>query len=196
MILSDIVGQLHAKRAIEIAWAGGHSITLIGHGNASLLATWCHEKQIAATAIKRCYCGHYPGVKCQCTPAQVTRWQSLKRWGKAMQADIVIECYTPTESDITDWHARQWPTDWGTDEAMATRITDIQHRPPIVLNDMGRTLLKAARSQLQFSEHRINRTLAVAQTVAALAHQNHIGCAHLAEAIQYRPGRNFRLAHK
>jgi len=185
MTLNDIVGQLHAKRAIEVAWAGGHSITLIGNENASQLAQWCQEQGISAKAIMPCYCGHYPSfVYGRCTPARVARWQSLKRWPKAMLADIVIECYMPTEGEIEDWEHRRTEA-WARaiDEAMRQRIAAMGRRPPIMLDELGDALLKAARAQLQLTEHRVNAILAVAQTIAALAHQDSIGCVDLAEAI-------------
>ena len=55
----------------------------------------------------------------------------------------------------------------------------------------GRSLLKAAMQQLQMSARAYHRILKLARTIADLAGSERIETVHLAEAIQYRPRRQF-----
>ena len=55
------------------------------------------------------------------------------------------------------------------------------------LDDTGRSLMKAAMSQLQLSARAYHRVLKLARTIADLAASDQIAPQHLAEALQYRP---------
>jgi magnesium chelatase family protein len=59
------------------------------------------------------------------------------------------------------------------------------------VDETGKSLLKAAMSQLQLSARAYHRILKLARTIADLAGSAEIRPAHLAEAIQYRPRRVF-----
>jgi magnesium chelatase family protein len=58
-----------------------------------------------------------------------------------------------------------------------------------VLDDAGRSLMKAAMSQLQLSARAFHRVLKLSRTIADLAGSDAIKVTHLAEALQYRPRR-------
>lgn len=58
-----------------------------------------------------------------------------------------------------------------------------------VLDDAGRSLMKAAMAQLQMSARGFHRVLKLARTIADLAGSEAIKVTHLAEALQYRPKR-------
>ena len=51
----------------------------------------------------------------------------------------------------------------------------------------GKNLLRAAMQQMQMSARAYHRTLKLARTIADLAESDPIETAHLAEAVQYRP---------
>jgi magnesium chelatase family protein len=55
------------------------------------------------------------------------------------------------------------------------------------LPDDGRSLMRAAMSQLNWSARAYHRILKLARTIADLAGSEEILSAHLAEALQYRP---------
>ncbi len=57
------------------------------------------------------------------------------------------------------------------------------------LDDAGKSLLRAAMSQLGMSARAFHRILKLARTIADLEGAAEIKTQHLAEAIQYRPRR-------
>jgi magnesium chelatase family protein len=59
------------------------------------------------------------------------------------------------------------------------------------VDETGKSLLKAAMTQLQLSARAYHRILKLARTIADLAGSEEIQPPHLAEAIQYRPRRLF-----
>ena len=60
-----------------------------------------------------------------------------------------------------------------------------------VIDDAGKNLLRAAMQQMQMSARAYHRILKLARTIADLADCATIETAHLAEAIQYRPRKQF-----
>ena len=59
------------------------------------------------------------------------------------------------------------------------------------LDPAGKALLRAAMQQLHMSARAYHRILKLSRTIADLAGSEGIQTAHLAEAIQYRPRRQF-----
>ena len=56
------------------------------------------------------------------------------------------------------------------------------------VDDSARGLLQAAMKQMHLSARGFHRILKLSRTIADLAGEEAIGVAHLAEALQYRPG--------
>lgn len=199
--LRDIMGQYHAKRACEVALAGGHSVTFVGAGieAAKQLAQWCQEHELVATAMKECPCGGFNNLKvdCSCSAVELHGWWDSPEWQEALEADIVIE--------VPVWLREEAPggeSDFdilariegmgsltilggGLSKSAARRI--ILQSYGLALDETCEMLLKVAVRQLNMDEGKTYQTMEVAATIAALAHSERVGAAHLAEAIQYRP---------
>lgn len=199
--LRDILGQFHAKRACEVALAGGHSVTFVGAGieAAKQLAQWCQEHGLEATAMKECPCGGFNNLKvdCSCTAVDRHEWWNSPEWQAALEADIVIEVPIwsreegsggESDLDIFTRIAKMGSLTilgGGLSKSAARRI--ILQSYGLALDETCEMLLKVAVRQLNMDEGKTYQTMEVAATIAALAHSEHIGVAHLAEAIQYRP---------
>ena len=185
----DIIGQEHAKRALEVALAGNHTIAFIGKGEAQALVEWAVGHGLTAWAEQKCPCGYYGPDghrECACSLSQVKKWQKRKSFQNALNAEIVVECPPPRNYQAEAWasgHKGEPET------AMLARVEAKGPKPEPVLDGTGKSLLKVAIRQLALDSNRVESILGVTQTIAALAQANQIGIAHLAEAIQYRPRR-------
>ena len=82
---SDVMGQEHCKRGLEVATAGGHNVLLIGPPHAGKATLKARVKtiepiQIPAYYIKvasmlPCACGYFtdPKKECHCTPHKIQK---------------------------------------------------------------------------------------------------------------------------
>ena len=182
----DVIGQEHAKRALEVALAGQHTISFIGMDEAEALAGWAVEHGLTAWATQPCPCGYYgePTRECTCSLSQISRWQKRKAFQNALNAEIVVECPPPYNYQVEAFvnGKRGEP-----ETVMLARVGAKGQRPEPTLDQTSRSLLSVATKQLGLGTDRVKSMISVAQTIAALAKANQIGVAHLAEAIQYRP---------
>ena len=182
----DIIGQEHAKKALEVALAGQHTISFIGKDEAEALAEWAVEHGLTAWAVQQCPCGYFgePTKECTCSLSQVSKWQKRKAYQNALNAEIVVECPSPYPYQIDAWVSGKRGEPEG---AMLARVEAKGQRPEPTLDQTSRSLLSVATKQLSLVTDRVKSMISVAQTIAALAKANQIGVVHLAEAIQYRP---------
>jgi len=187
----DIIGQEHAKRALEVALAGQHTIAFIGKDEAKALAGWAKAHGLTAWAEQKCPCGYYgpdSHRECTCSISQVSKWQKRKAFQNALNAEIVIECPPPYNYQIEAFvNGKQGEPE----TAMLARVGAMGQRPEPTLDQTSKSLLKVAINQLSLTSERVRSILDVTQTIAALAHANKISVAYLAEAIQYRPRRQY-----
>jgi len=77
----------------------------------------------------------------------------------------------------------------GTDIVSNASMGPTEVRQYCMLDEAGRSLLKAAMQQLGMSARAYHRILKLSRTIADLAGSEQIQTPHLAEAIQYRPRR-------
>jgi magnesium chelatase family protein len=188
---AEIIGQYHAKRAGEVALAGGHSLFLYGVRGSQIedLAAWVRQQGGQAGAAWVCPCGCYGDHHhaCTCSVRLIVRHQK-KMWPE--RGAIDIWCELPRVDPITvDGWMKHGGEPWANVQA---RIDAARARAPLpeyqdkILDAAGMSLLGAFQRQLGPGGDEIVRMLAVARTIATLAGEKTIQTAHLAEAMQYR----------
>jgi predicted ATPase with chaperone activity len=190
MKYNEIIGQEHAKRAIEIALMGNHSIKFIGNEEAEELKAVCDELKIEAMAIKPCDCGNYndqyPYQDCVCTAGELRRFYKNKKWQS--QYDLTIETKKPQANKIIN--AIYGKNDGEKYEEMIKRVEiakEIKVKDEIK-DEQAKNLLETAIKQNYLkTKGVIFSTIAVAKTIAKLDGKNSITACAIAEALQYRP---------
>ncbi len=159
-------------------------------------------------AMNPCPCGWYgdPIKPCTCTPALISRYQHKISGPLLDRIDIHLDVTRVDYEKLSDNRAGE------RSEAIRARVQAARERQArrfggasalacnadmgvadvrvhCVLDDAGRSLMKAAMSQLQLSARAFHRVLKLARTIADLAGSDAIKVTHLAEALQYRPRR-------
>jgi magnesium chelatase family protein len=157
-------------------------------------------------AMNPCPCGWYgdPLKPCTCTPALISRYQHKLSGPLLDRIDIHLDVTRVDYEKLSDNRAGE------RSEAIRARVQVARERQACrfggasaltcnadmgvadvrvhcVLDDAGRSLMKAAMSQLQLSARAFHRVLKLARTIADLAGSDAIKVTHLAEALQYRP---------
>jgi len=187
MQFTDLCGQEHAKRALEVALAGNHSIRFTGSytSQAGSFAKLARELGLVARSTGPCPCGNYghPVKECTCSTQTVGKFQARE---KIKPFDIEIEVWGDDEHKILAWLQGKRGE---TNEAILTRVQGASDFDDLTLGETSLSLLRAAIRQLSMDFPTVARILAVARTIANLAHAEQIQTVHLAEAIQYRPRR-------
>jgi hypothetical protein len=159
-------GNEIAKRALEIAAVGKHSIALV---------TANEDAREAAAALLKA-----------AQPVGVFRGFSTER-GEA--ADLIVEVHEPRDCDRFEPHetsaeiaarieaARprlaRWPTD-ADEETLDAQLEEPAHK-----------LLEAAMEAMRLDDRAVARVYLVARSIAALADVQRIGRIHIAEALAY-----------
>lgn len=184
VLWTDLIANWHAKRAIEVAWAGGHSIRFLGTPNAQAqeLAIYARSKGIDAVTVQACPCGHYgdPKRECTCTLEMVTDWQAQYN----QFADIVIELADLKAADIVSHLTHKFS---GESEAtVQSRVDNAPKYTDPALDDAAHRLLEMAVRQMDLTPERVKSALSVARTIANLSNDRTIAAQHIAEAIQYQ----------
>jgi len=175
-----IRGQEMAKRAVVVAAAGGHSIHLVGPPNTSktMLRAVALELGLAETFESRpCPCGYAtdPRRDCKCTARQIERQRA-----RFPTADITIEVPPVPERELSS------KLQGTTLAEMRQQIGDMAQHKSVELDEPGRTLLKAAVSDLGLDAATRETVLRVARTIANLDGRENIEPSHVCEAINYR----------
>jgi magnesium chelatase family protein len=159
-------------------------------------------------AMNPCPCGWYgdPVKPCSCSPAMISRYQRRLSGPLIDRIDIHLEVSRVDYEKLSDARtgepsvairARvQAARDRQAQRFKGTRLTcnadmavaDV--RVHCAMDDAGRSLMKAAMTQLQMSARAFHRVLKLSRTIADLAGSETIKVTHLAEALQYRPRRS------
>jgi magnesium chelatase family protein len=166
-------------------------------------------------AMNPCPCGYFgdPVKECSCSPSMITRYRKRISGPLLDRIDIHIEVPRVEYEKLTDDHLGE-PS--ATIRARIEQAREIQRQRfagrlggakgnlPLLCNadmgpaevreycrldDSGKSLLRAAMTQLGMSARAFHRILKLARTIADLEGAAEIKTHHLAEAIQYRPRR-------
>ena len=182
--LTEIVGQWAAKRALEVALVGDHSVLLLGneYGQAEELAEWGRQHGLHAQAVYPCPCSfrHAGPRECTCSPLQIVRWREER---VPKNFDIYIAVVPPDTFQVSDWLAgrRGEP-----DAVVLERVTLAKEVPiPRELDDIARALFESALKRGVLSASRLPVTQRLAASVARLAGHAEITSQDVAEAMQY-----------
>ncbi|MES2718496.1 MAG: YifB family Mg chelatase-like AAA ATPase [Pseudomonadota bacterium] len=153
-------------------------------------------------AMNPCPCGwlgaQAAGRACRCTPEQVARYQGKLSGPLLDRIDLQVEvAAVPPDAllaqpegepsavvaaRVAAAHARQI-TRQGVANAQLEAAALDRHA---ALDAAASRFLQQAAARLGWSGRGLHRALKVARTIADLAQAEHIGVAHLAEAMQYR----------
>jgi predicted ATPase with chaperone activity len=167
-----------AKRALQIAVAGRHSILFVGPSKCgkTMLRAAALELGLEDTfEVRCCPCGNHsdPRSVCHCTAKQVER-----QVAKYPITDIAIEVHRSAERQ------RHVP---GTSLAqMRDHIANSAQFTDLALDQDSSVLLKACSTELGLDPATRERCVQVARTIANLDQADRIGAAHISEAISYR----------
>ncbi|MDD5371195.1 MAG: YifB family Mg chelatase-like AAA ATPase [Anaerolineaceae bacterium] len=156
-------------------------------------------------AMNPCPCGYAgdPVKTCTCSSGTVTKYQKRISGPLLDRIDIHIEVPRVEFEKLSDQRlgessslirnrveaARQRQRDrfGSSDVACNADMRPAEVRKFCTLDDAGRSLMKAAMTQLQLSARAYHRVLKLARTISDLAGCEAIAPSHLAEALQYRP---------
>jgi len=187
---TDICGNEHSKRAVEVAAAGDHSIQFIGafESQAGELCALARKLGVKARAITPCPCGHFgdPARECTCETQMIVRHRR-QMFCSQREFDITVEVSIPHADRIVRWMNSGY-AEGEPDEVVMERVRKAQAAPAVSLqlDATCLSLLKTAITQLALSPAQVKGITRVAVTIARLANSDRLGAAHVAEAIQYR----------
>ncbi len=153
-------------------------------------------------AMNPCPCGwlgaQAAGRACRCTPEQVARYQGKLSGPLLDRIDLQVEvAAVPPDAllaqpegepsavvaaRVAAAHARQMARQGAGNAHLEATALD-RHA---ALDAAASRFLQQAATRLGWSGRGLHRALKVARTIADLAQAEHIGVAHLAEAMQYR----------
>jgi len=158
-------------------------------------------------AMNPCPCGYFgdPTRDCTCSLSMISHYQKRISGPLLDRIDIHIEVPRVDYDKLTDdrlgepsaairerveaARERQRQRFAGTRLTCNADMGPAEVREYCRIDDAGRSLLRAAMTQLSMSARAFHRILKLARTIADLAGSEVIETHHLAEAIQYRPRR-------
>ena len=156
---------------------------------------------LLVSATNPCPCGHFPDVKCTCSPGQVRRYLSKISRPLLDRIDICVETVPVTYEDITrtsenecSAHIRERVEACRAIQAERFVHTKIscnsemnskQIKEFCYINNEERRFMKDVFQELQLSARMHDKILKIARTTADMEGRNQIEHKDLCEAISY-----------
>lgn len=150
-----------------------------------------------------CPCGYFGDreKQCQCSPAQIFKYQKKVSGPLLDRIDLHVEVPRLPYEKMADSgkaessaaiktrvkRARQRQNQRFSSSRTNSEMSLVELKQYCQLADQETQLLKQAMQRYNFSGRSLHRILKVARTIADLAESPEIKVQHLAEAIQYRP---------
>jgi predicted ATPase with chaperone activity len=202
--MSDIKGQEHVKRGIEVALTGGHNVLFIGPPKSgktmmikalqalspySAFPSWtegAEDLRIRTYEMRPCPCGHFidPEKECHCTPEQIQKYLDKTTREFPMDEDE-IEIHL----EVPKLKLEHIPEKRRGERSKAIRERIIKSQcnfRPTELDKEAEDLLKLAILELGISARAYDKILRVASTIAQMDNRKIIEAHHISEAIGYR----------
>jgi len=185
---SDILGQEHCKRGLEVALAGGHGVLLIGPPNPDIkkLTEAAHaiNRLLPVYSATPCPCGNFthPKKECYCSPKNIqTHLGKIAENVPLDRIGVHIEVPVLNAEHLTE-KRRGEPS-----QAITDRLLAIAGTPtPSGSDKEADELLKLAILELGISVAAYDKICAVAGTIARMDGKSVIAAHHVSEAISYR----------
>lgn len=183
----EIKGQCVAKRAFEVAHAGGLGVLLVGPLGSG--KTTLREAFPGTRSAERepCACGHFGDVRheCVCNPVKLARWRRrLERDARGFE--IVLDaCAVPVKEMMAPNHntaeddAHMW------NRITAAQLFGMLNTTLELTQDSARRTMEMAARRLSLTYAQYNAVLRVARVIANLDRFAQLQARHVAEAVQY-----------
>ena len=193
-----LTGNLFAKRAIEVAAAGGFKVAFVAQDQiaASVLAEAASTLGAGFVyVLTPCPCGNLGTQRsCRCTPEEIRDHQRKAPWRTALHEAEIWAIVSPPDAGelrtfLNGQEGESLPAVYRRVEVARRRYRENVEDIAQSLTANARELLLKAADQFQFSWADVCAALKVAEAIRALTGEEKVEAAHVAEAVEYRPGR-------
>jgi magnesium chelatase family protein len=190
--LQDIVGNEHAKRAIEVALSGAHDIVFIVMPDspielieATKRLAFENDIKINCIGIKPCPCGSFGDAKseCECSLKDIKEHASkIHTLLRKTSIVIALTCPLPFETNRNN----------ETEDDIMARVKKAISRnkesytKKFEIDSMAKELLSEAGKSLNLSAVSTIEIAVVARTICNMEYSNTVLPQHIVEAIQYK----------
>ncbi len=193
--LQDIVGNEHAKRAIEVALSGEHDIVFIVMPDspvelieATKRLAFENDIKINCIGIKPCPCGSFGDWKNECDDS-ICSPENIKKYAAKIRpvlkkADIVVEIIAPRPYETN--RNNETEDDIMVRVKKAISRNKESYTKEFEIDSMAKELLSEAGKSLNLSAVSTIEIAVVARTICNMEGSDIVQPQHIVEAINYK----------